>query len=155
MQRCVCCSCWENTDCDESMKRIVLVTCGAKKQQKRSAARDLYIGPYYRACMDYAEALRPNHIFILSAKYGLLDPARMVDPYDETLNDMGVGGRRKWAGRVLEQLKRRFGGEKVEYTILAGSPYWRYLVDELGSVRLPLRGKGIGKQLQFLRRRSP
>jgi len=135
------------------MKHIVLVTCGAKKKPGRSIARDLYIGPYYRACMDYAAALQPDHIFILSAKYGLLDPDRKIDFYNETLNDKGVAERREWARRVLDQIRRRFGTKKVEYTILAGEAYWRYLIDELGYVKLPLRGKGIGKQLQFLRRK--
>ncbi len=55
--------------------------------------------------MEYAEALKPDHIFILSAKDGLLEPYRKVSPYGETLNDMGVRDRRKWAGRVLDQIK--------------------------------------------------
>jgi len=136
------------------MKRVVLVTCGAKKKPERSTARDLYIGPYYQACMEYAEALRPDHIFILSARYGLLDPDRKISPYDETLNGMGVRERRKWGRQVLEQIKKKFGAGNVEYTILAGAPYWRYLVEELKDVRLPLKGKRIGKQLQYLRRKT-
>lgn len=120
----------------------------------RHAARDLYIGRYYRPCMEYAESLEPDYIFILSAKYGLLDPDRTVSYYDETLNRMGVKARRKWASRVLRQIREKFGAGKVEYTILAGARYWEYLVGELGDVRLPLKGKGIGKQLQFLRRNT-
>ena len=136
------------------MKRVILVTCGAKKRPGRHAARDLYIGPYYRACMEYAEDLRANHVFILSAKYGLLDPDRIISSYDETLNRMSVVDRRKWARQVLEQIKKKFGAGNVEYTILAGAPYWRYLVEELEDVRLPLKGKRIGKQLQYLSRKT-
>jgi hypothetical protein len=32
--------------------------------------------------------------------------------------------------------------------------YWEFLLDELGNVRLPLKGKPIGKQLQFLKRNT-
>ncbi len=136
------------------MKRVVLVTCGAKKRTGRHAARDLYVGPYYRACLEYAESLRPDHIFILSAKYGLLDPARKISAYDETLNDMRIADRRKWALRVLEQIRDKFDAGIVTYTILAGAPYWRHLVPALRHVELPLKGKGIGKQLQYLKRRT-
>lgn len=136
------------------MKRVILVTCGAQKKRGRHAARDLYIGSYYRACMEYAESLRPDHIFILSAKYGLLDLRRKISDYDETLNEMGVADRRKWALRVLEQIRDKFNAGKVEYTILAGAPYWQYLVAKLENVQLPLKGLGIGKQLQFLKMRT-
>jgi hypothetical protein len=104
--------------------------------------------------MWYAEALRPDYIFILSAKYGLLDPDRTISYYEKTLNRMGVKARQEWAHRVLKQVREKFGTRHVEYTILAGERYWGFLVDELGSVRLPLKGKGIGKQLQFLRRNT-
>ena len=133
------------------MKKVVLVTCGAKKRSGRHAARDLYIGSYYRACMEYAESLKPDQIFILSAKHHLLPPNTKVDCYDETLNEMGVKDRREWATSVLGQIRRRFGNTKVEYTILAGVRYWKFLKDELGKVRLPLERMPIGKQLQFLR----
>ena len=136
------------------MIKVVLVTCGAKKNPGTHPAKDLYVGPYFRACMEYAESLKPDQIFILSAKHHLLRPNAKVDWYDETLNGMGVKDRREWADRVLGQIRKRYGNAKVEYTILAGAMYWEFLVDELGNVRLPLKGKPIGKQLQFLGRNT-
>ena len=136
------------------MKKVVLVTCAAKKRSGRYPARDLYVGPFYRACMEYAESLKPDIIFILSAKHGLLAPDRTISYYDETLNRMGVKARRDWASRVLGQVREKIGASNVEYTILAGERYWEFLVEELGNVRLPLKGKGIGKQIQFLRRNT-
>jgi len=136
------------------MKKVVLVTCAAKKRSGHHAARNLYIGPFYRACMEYAESLKPDSIFILSAKHGLLDPDRTISYYDETLNRMGVKARRDWASRVLGQVRGKFGTSKMEYTILAGERYWEFLVEELGNVLLPLQGKRIGKQLQFLLRNT-
>ncbi len=136
------------------MKKVILVTCGSKKKPGNHPAKELYVGPYFRACMDYAESLKPDQIFILSAKHHLLPPNTKVDCYDETLNEMGVKKRREWAAAALGQIKKRFGNEKVEYTILAGARYWEFLVDELVNVRLPLKGKKIGKQLQFLGRNT-
>lgn len=45
-------------------------------------ASDLYIGSYHRACLGAAEALRPDRLLILSARYGLLDLDDVVEPYD-------------------------------------------------------------------------
>jgi hypothetical protein len=136
------------------MKRVALVTCGSKKKPGNHPAKDLYVGPYFRACMEYAESLKPDQIFILSAKHHLLRPSAKVDWYDETLNGMGVKDRREWAANVLGQIGKRFGNTKVEYTILAGARYWEFLVEELENVCLPLKGKPIGKQLQFLGRNT-
>ncbi|MGY4737280.1 DUF6884 domain-containing protein [Streptomyces sp. B21-108] len=37
---------------------------------------------YLRACRTAAEALRPDRLLILSARYGLLDLDDVVEPYD-------------------------------------------------------------------------
>jgi hypothetical protein len=39
--------------------------------------------------------------FILSAKYGLVDPGQVIEPYEMTLNRMGRRERQAWAERVL------------------------------------------------------
>ena len=38
--------------------------------------------------------------FILSAKYGIVDPEQMIEPYEKTLNKMGVADQRDWAERM-------------------------------------------------------
>ena len=136
------------------MKNIVLVTCGSKKNPGTHPAKDLYVGTYFRACMEYAESLKADQIFILSAKHHLLRPNTKVDWYGETLNEMGIKDRREWATSVLSQIRKRFGNAKVEFTILAGARYWEFLVDILENVHLPLKGKPIGMQLQFLKKNT-
>ena len=104
--------------------------------------------------MEYAESLKADQIFILSAKHHLLRPNTKVDWYGETLNEMGIKDRREWATSVLSQIRKRFGNAKVEFTILAGARYWEFLVDILENVHLPLKGKPIGMQLQFLKKNT-
>jgi hypothetical protein len=134
------------------MTTVVLVTCGAKKLTHPAKARDLYAGPYFNACMAHAESLRPDAIFILSAKHLLLDPNRVIEPYDVALNRMGIAERREWGRRVVAQLRERYGTRKIRFVILAGANYWKHLNGGLGHVELPLKGKRIGQQLQYLSR---
>jgi hypothetical protein len=66
---------------------ITLVACGSKKLQQPAPARDLYIGGIFAMRRRYAERLgRPW--FILFAKYGLVDPSQILEPYDQTIRDM-------------------------------------------------------------------
>jgi hypothetical protein len=41
----------------------------------------MYISPLFRKMMAYAKTLSPKRIFILSAKYRLLTPDDLIDPY--------------------------------------------------------------------------
>ena len=56
--------------------------CGSRKLDHRAPAADLYTGSYHRACRKTADALRPDRLLILSARYGLLDLDDIIEPYD-------------------------------------------------------------------------
>ncbi|QDN75090.1 hypothetical protein FNV64_05200 [Streptomyces sp. S1A1-7] len=61
---------------------LVVIPCGSRKLGRRARAADLYVGSYHRACRRAADALRPDRLLILSARYGLLDLDDVIDPYD-------------------------------------------------------------------------
>lgn len=61
---------------------LVVIPCGSRKLGQRARAADLYVGSYHRACRRAADALRPDRLLILSARYGLLDLDDVIDPYD-------------------------------------------------------------------------
>jgi hypothetical protein len=56
------------------MPPIALLSCVKSKRSHRCRAADMYISPLFQKMMAYAEGLNPKGIFILSAKYGLLNP---------------------------------------------------------------------------------
>lgn len=55
------------------MKRIVLISCVSKKRNVKSKAKDLYKGPLFTNSLAYGQALKPDKIYILSAKHHLLN----------------------------------------------------------------------------------
>lgn len=142
-------------------RTIALVSCVSSKEQFPAPARDLYTSALFRKARAYAER-NADVWYILSAKYGLVDPYSVIDPYDVTLNRMSVAQRRAWAAKVrleLEQVVRP--GDTV--VMLAGAHYREGLMGALRArgvrVEVPMQGLGIGKQLQWLsqsreRRRS-
>ena len=67
------------------MANIILISCVSKKLNKKARAKDLYISPLFKFNLRYAKSLKPNKIFILSAKYGLVPLEKEIDPYNQTL----------------------------------------------------------------------
>ena len=138
------------------MKKIVLVSCVSKKNRGTHKAKDLYASPLFRKAYEYAESLNPDKIFILSAKYHLLDPETIVEDYNKTLNTFSAADRKEWANVVLEQMSKvGINLEQDEIIFLAGKNYWQEVIAS-GEVRkyerpyLDNNLKGIGYILKFL-----
>jgi len=136
------------------MKTIVLISCVSKKLHHRARARDLYISPLFRMNLKYAQQFSPQKVFILSAKYGLVQLDEEIEPYDVTLNKMTARERRNWAAKVTSQLQEHCDLGKDHFVILAGQKYRQYLLPHLKSYEVPLAGLPIGKQLQYLKEKT-
>ncbi len=143
------------------MKRIVLISCTKSKNESAKErplpAKDLYTGAIFKKAYQYAkQRLKPNKIYILSAKYGLLKPNQEVCYYNETLKDKSSQERRLWADKVLGQLKKEEHNlEQHEFIILAGQTYYSDLTGPANSGKIsryetPYEGKRIGEILRFL-----
>jgi hypothetical protein len=133
------------------MKKIVLISCVSKKLPHEARAEDLYISPLFKFNLRYAKQLNPDEIYILSAKHGVLELDVKIEPYDTTLNKMGVAERRVWSDKVLEQLATRADLQRDHFVFLAGQNYRKYVVTRLASFEAPMEGLRIGMQLQKLK----
>lgn len=136
------------------MRRIILISCVSKKLPYAAKAKDLYISPLFVGNLRYAKSLQPDSIFILSAKYGLLELDREVEPYDTTLKNMTRAQVKAWADKVVEQMEGLANLKDDHFIFLAGETYRRFLVPYITSYEIPLQGMTIGKQLQYLAKRN-
>lgn len=135
------------------MRKIVLVSCVKRKQKFSAKAKDLYTSTLFQSNLQYAYRLKPDAIYILSAKYGLVDLDQVIAPYDMTLNTMSELEKKTWARRVLDSLRQKANLEEDLFIVLAGNNYRKYLVPELKHYEIPLEGLSFGRQLQELKRR--
>jgi hypothetical protein len=134
---------------------LVLVACSAQKAPAAAPAMSLYVSPWFRAARAAAEASGAPWL-ILSARHGVLDPKEVIEPYDLTLATMPPRERARWRMRVslllgvlLNELP-----EVERVVLLAGARYCEGLAEALSTrvtVEMPLTGKGIGQQLQWLK----
>ena len=134
---------------------VALVGCGKAKRPGRHPARDLYVGPLFRAALEHVEATA-DRVFILSGRHGLLPLDQVVEAYDTPLP---TGQERlDWGVRVVEALVEAVPG-RITLTVYAGAAYanevWCALAGYSDRVRVlqPLRGMSQGKRLGWFRAR--
>ncbi|HLC58603.1 MAG TPA: hypothetical protein VJI68_01970 [Candidatus Nanoarchaeia archaeon] len=133
------------------MAKIVLISCANKKLLHKARAKDIYISSLFKMNLSFAKSFNPDKIFILSAKYGLLNLDKEIETYDKTLNAMNSVEKKMWAANVLEELRKVADLNNDEFIFLAGENYRKYLINSLKDYKIPLEGLGIGKQLQYLK----
>lgn len=143
--------------------KIVLVGCVSQKLDHPAPARDLYTSQLFRLRRAYAEQFA-DEWFILSALHFLVEPDRVIEPYNRRLpqkyqdrlmwatvcrNDLGIH-----YSPLLDGNSQAF---KHEYEIHAGEdycdPFATLLEDQGARVHLPLKGLGIGQQLKWYKER--
>ena len=128
---------------------IYFVSCVGQKLSVPAAARDLYTPPWCRKVRSCVESTGQRW-FILSAKHGVVHPDEVIEPYDLTLNAMGIGDRRRWADRLISQLEPWLG-DHAEVRLLAGMRYREFIQPWLAGtgvrVTVPMEGLRIGEQL--------
>lgn len=132
--------------------RIRLVGCVKSKLAFPAPAGELYVSPLFRGRRAAVER-SCDRWFILSAAHGLVDPDRVLEPYDVTLTTRGSQQRREWARQVLNQLIETVGGLSGQtFEVHAGSAYTDHgLLEGLraagATVELPVAGLTMGQQL--------
>lgn len=134
------------------MARICLVSCVSLKDNRKMKAADIYLSPLFKKAKEYASN-NFDQWHILSAKYGLIHPDTIIEPYEKTLNKMSRQDRRKWSEDVFEELKKCTKPDD-EITFVAGQRYRQDLTPLLlgrgNKTQVPMEGLGIGKQLKWL-----
>jgi hypothetical protein len=139
-------------------ERVILVGCVKQKQRTGiHAAQDLYTSPLFRKRRAYAEAAGLPWL-VLSAEHAVVEPSAPLGYYDRTLNTMGVAERRAWGSRVLRQLTERYGTLRgMTFEIHAGARYVAPIEASLlaagARVEIPMKGRGLGLQLQWYGKR--
>jgi hypothetical protein len=134
------------------MAKIVLLSCTKSKLDKPSQAQDLYsASPMFRKTLEYGKSLKPDKMFILSAKHHLVPLTKVLAPYDKTLKEMPSDEKKKWAEEMIKQMKSHsLNLDKDQFIFLTGGEYMKPLKDYITNIETPMEGKRMGERLQWL-----
>jgi len=140
------------------MNQVGLVSCVKSKRDEPTAPKNLYTSDYFEKMRSYAEQYHDDW-WILSAKYGLLDPdGDPIEPYDETLSGANKAKKQEWSSDVAEQLeKEELLSEDITLILHAGKDYYEELlplIEDRGvEVEIPTEGMYIGEKKAWYKER--
>ncbi|MFY1657689.1 DUF6884 domain-containing protein [Micromonospora sp. WMMD1274] len=125
---------------------VVIVPCGAAKLDHPAPAGRMYTGSYHRACRRAADRLG-GRLVILSARYGLLTPDTVIEPYELRMGQPGAV-----TVPTLRAQARRLGIDVAgTVTVLAGRDYADPVSAVWPHARRPLDGtRGMPEQMALL-----
>lgn len=122
-------------------KKVLVITgCSKKKLEHKAAAKDLNQGTFFKKSKKLAK-VNNFDLKILSGKYGLLDPNKIIEPYDQKIRTKAD------IERIRKQVSPRIDKLKGEYDIIIlimGKTYRRvmkYFIDN--TFRIIYNEKGI------------
>ena len=136
------------------MAKVVLLSCTKSKLDKPSPAQELYSpSPMFQKTLKYGQSLKPDKMFILSAKHHLVPMTKELAPYDMTLKDMSKDEKEAWAEETVKQMKSQgLNPQKDKFVFLTGSEYMKPLFKYIPetNVEKPMDGKRMGERLKWL-----
>ena len=117
---------------------IILIGCVRTKLPTPAPAAELFHSPLFAGRRRYATASgRPW--YILSAKYGLLDPADVIGPYDVYLPEQSSSYRSAWGEFVIARLEQcHHDLSELTVEVHAGAAYVEPLRGPLAARRAAL-----------------
>ncbi|MFZ5815228.1 MAG: DUF6884 domain-containing protein, partial [Bacillota bacterium] len=136
-------------------KRIALLSCTKSKTPHPAPARVLYsASPLFRKALAYVEPTA-DAVYILSARYGLVELDQPLEPYELTLKHLSRRERQEWAERVMRQIADLHGQDLrgFSFAFHTGVEYRAELATLLkragATCTCPVEGLPIGERLQF------
>lgn len=130
--------------------KIALIACVKKKNNHNCKAKEMYISTLFKYCYKYASK-RVDKIYILSAKYGLLNEETVIYPYNETLKSKSEYDKKVWSYRVIKELAKVADIENDSFLILAGLEYRKYIIQKIKKYEIPLKGLSLYNQVKYLK----
>jgi hypothetical protein len=136
------------------MANIVLLSCSKSKLDHAAPAQELYsASPMFKKTLEYGKSLKPDKMYILSAKHHLVPLNKKLAPYDKTLKEMPADEKEAWGEEVAKQMKSSGIDLKNDnFIFLTGNEYLKPLLKYIPSdhVSKPMEGKRFGQRLSWL-----
>jgi len=126
---------------------IGLIACSKTKAKKRCKASEMYTGAMFQLSVRLMEKWKCPYM-IISAKYGLIDPDTIINPYELKMTDLTMPQREEMAKKINAGLKSRLRKDEIVLCLM-GIEYMLFARDI--PVLMPMVGMGIGRRLQFLK----
>lgn len=134
---------------------LLIVSCGKVKRSRPAPAADLYIGPLFKDARRHATERRIPWL-IFSALHGLVEPTRILDPYDMSMISRITGDqadRAAYMAQLRDQLAAALAQHRADQVELhAGADYadaLRAVAPPHLDIYEPMKGYEIGERRRW------
>ena len=111
------------------MQSIFIINCSKEKLNYPIKASDMYCSERFILSKKIAKK-QGNKWYVLSAKYGLISPDTIIEPYDISVNDWSEKEKKEYASKVIKQISD-YGIGKDRLVFLCNSPYTNDILKKL------------------------
>ena len=109
----------------------IVIPCSKNKKTTPAEAEYLYVGPYYKACLDYAKKhTNKKNIYILSAKYGFIKLNDIIAPYNTKITKKIKQERRCFYINTAKQHNQEFSGFELTIYFLYSILYYVAILND-------------------------
>lgn len=126
---------------------VVFIACSKTKKGYRCPAKELYQGQLFKKAFAFSSR-HFSHIYILSAKYGILHPDQVIEPYEKTLLSMKPSEVKAWYQMVEKQMEN-LKLNAFKHVFFASRLYCKEFEGEK-----PLYGLKYGECLKWFKKRE-
>ncbi|MCD4712889.1 MAG: hypothetical protein K8R73_06360 [Clostridiales bacterium] len=131
--------------------KIALISCTSSKKSYSCKASEMYTpSPRFSLAYQYAKQVA-DVVYVLSAKYGLLEEDNVIEPYNVTMNNKSTEEKRVWSEHVIKSLAEKHSLDSDEFIIIAGRAYNEFIIPALKHHTLPLEGQSMGRWIPKLK----
>jgi len=133
--------------------KIALIACCKTKKEGIMKAKDIYISQLFKGYYNIAKK-ECDKIYILSARYGILNENDYISSYQETLNDKTEYEKKLYAYKIYQDLSKILNSNDIIYWY-AGENYKKYLTKVIKNKQIHYsQNLRIGKILKKLKNES-
>jgi len=133
--------------------KIALIACCKTKKEGIMKAKDIYISQLFKGYYNIAKK-ECDKIYILSARYGILNENDYISSYQETLNDKTEYEKKLYAYKIYQDLSKILNSNDIIYWY-AGENYKKYLTKVIKNKQIHYsKNLTIGKILKKLKNES-
>lgn len=126
---------------DHKARKIALISCTRRKKQALCSARELYsASDRFARTLAYAEntANGYDQIYIISARYGLVELNQQLAPYNCDLLEFPPEDQRCWAGYIVQLLRWKGIDSACKVVVHADDLYGKLIMDALNDKGIPV-----------------
>jgi hypothetical protein len=134
---------------DPDVKTIAIIPCTSQKSEIGGPAKEVWIGGHFQLTLAYVEYFF-DQIYIMSYKYGLIEPERYIEPYDIDMRIEKASQRIRWWYMLKDDIEALVDNQKPDLVALFTGGYERsrivrqFIRNGCNNVIVPWAGLGTG-----------